>query len=75
MLELLEERKYATRPQELAEIAKKYDMDVEKLERLARHVNSVSVQADSVRRWVDEEGVDRVTMLVSNFVLLRTKRS
>ncbi|KAI0664982.1 hypothetical protein C8Q70DRAFT_1049168 [Cubamyces menziesii] len=65
LLELLEERKYATRPQELAEIAKKYDMDVEKLERLARHVNSVSVQADSVRRWVDEEGVDRVTMLAT----------
>lgn len=42
-------------------------MDVEKLERLARYVNSVSVQEDSVRRWVDEEGVERVMMLVSSY--------
>ncbi|OSD02901.1 hypothetical protein PYCCODRAFT_1458951 [Trametes coccinea BRFM310] len=65
LLDLLEERKYASKPQDLQETAKKYDMDVEKLERLARHVNSVSVDQDTVKRWIDDEGVEHVTMMAT----------
>ncbi|KAI9064251.1 hypothetical protein FKP32DRAFT_1611341 [Trametes sanguinea] len=65
LLDLLEERKYASKPEDLQEIAKKYDMDVEKLERLARHVNIVSVDQDTVKRWIDDEGVEHVTMMAT----------
>ncbi|KAI0781112.1 hypothetical protein BD413DRAFT_502826 [Trametes elegans] len=60
--DVLEERKYATTREELEKIAKRYDVDLDKLERLARYVNSVSVHPDSVRREVDDEGVERVTL-------------
>ena len=59
LAELFEERKFVSTEKELAELAKKYGMDLDKLERLARHVNSVSVNQDTVRRTVNEDGVDR----------------
>ncbi|KAI8998803.1 hypothetical protein BD414DRAFT_476133 [Trametes punicea] len=65
LLDLLEERKYAAKPQDLQELAKKYDIDVDKVERLVRYVNSVSIPQDSVKRWVDDEGVERVTMMAT----------
>ncbi|KAI1787898.1 hypothetical protein LXA43DRAFT_895456 [Ganoderma leucocontextum] len=64
LLELLEERKYVATQKDLEVLVKKYGMDLEKLERLARHVNSVSVNQDTVKRWVGEEGHENVTMLV-----------
>ena len=70
LAELFEERKFASTEKELAELAKKYGMDLDKLERLARHVNSVSVNQDTVRRTVNEDGVENVTMMVSAAVLV-----
>ncbi|CDO70732.1 hypothetical protein BN946_scf184798.g47 [Trametes cinnabarina] len=63
LLDLLEERKYATTPQVLQEVAKNYGMDVDKLERLSRFVNSVTVDQDTVKRWIDDDGVEHVTMM------------
>ncbi|EJF65693.1 hypothetical protein DICSQDRAFT_165404 [Dichomitus squalens LYAD-421 SS1] len=56
LLELLEERKYVATQKDLEALAKKFDMDLDKLERLARHVNSVSVNQETVKRWVGEDG-------------------
>ncbi|KAI0721598.1 hypothetical protein C8T65DRAFT_200865 [Cerioporus squamosus] len=65
LAELLEERKYVSTQKDIEELAKKYGMDPEKLERLARHVNSVSVDQATVKRWVGEDGAENVTMIVS----------
>ncbi|KAI0361911.1 hypothetical protein OH77DRAFT_1416098 [Trametes cingulata] len=65
LMDLLEERKYASTPKDIEELSRKYDVDLEKLERMARYVNSVSVHQDSVRRWVSEDGVEHTTMLAS----------
>ena len=65
LVEQLEEPKYASSRKEIEDLAKKYSIDVEKLERLARHVNSVSADRDTVRRWVGEDGNENVTMTVS----------
>ncbi|RDX48310.1 hypothetical protein OH76DRAFT_1309723, partial [Lentinus brumalis] len=56
LLELLEERKHVSTQKEIAELAKQYSIDLEKLERLARHVNSVSVNQDTVKRWIGQDG-------------------
>ena len=45
-------------------------MDLDKLERLARHVNSVSVNQDTVKRWIGEDGSENVSMLVGIASLL-----
>lgn len=65
LLELLEERKHVSTQKEIAELAKQYSIDLEKLERLARHVNSVSVNQDTVKRWIGQDGAENVTMIVS----------
>ncbi|RPD65960.1 hypothetical protein L226DRAFT_530091 [Lentinus tigrinus ALCF2SS1-7] len=65
LMDLLEERKFVSTEKEVAELAKKYGVDLEKLERLARHVNSVSVNQDTVKRWVGKDGVENVTMVAS----------
>ena len=68
LVELLEERKYVTSQKDMEVLAKKYSVDVEKLERLARHVNSVSVDQDTVRKWLSEDGNENVTMEVSPLI-------
>ncbi|KAH9854057.1 hypothetical protein C2E23DRAFT_80170 [Lenzites betulinus] len=65
LMDLLEERKFAHTRKEIDGLAEKYDIDPDKLERLARHVNSVSVSPDSVNRWVSDDGTERTTMLAS----------
>ncbi|EIW60309.1 uncharacterized protein TRAVEDRAFT_165007 [Trametes versicolor FP-101664 SS1] len=65
LTELLEERKYAPTPKALEELPKKYAIDSDKVERLARYVNSVSVHPDLVKRWVSEDGAEQTTMLAS----------
>lgn len=65
LLDLLEERKHVTTQKELEDLAKKYGIDLEKLQRLASHVNSVSVDQNTVKRWVGEDGAEHVTMIVS----------
>ena len=49
----------------MVELARKYDIDPEKLERLALHVNSATVYPDAVKRWVSEDGIENATMPVS----------
>ncbi|KAI0637142.1 hypothetical protein C8Q77DRAFT_550541 [Trametes polyzona] len=65
LMDLLEERKYVATPQKLEELAKQYGMDLDKLERLARYVNSVSVHPGSVKRTVNDDGTEETTMLAS----------
>ncbi|KAI0374707.1 hypothetical protein BV20DRAFT_960857 [Pilatotrama ljubarskyi] len=65
LMDLLEERKSASTQRDVEELAKKYDIDLEKLERMARYVNSVSIHQDSVKRWISEDGVEHTTMLAS----------
>lgn len=64
-MELLDERKYASTSRQLSKLAKKYDIDAEKLDNLARYVNRVSVDQTTVKRWVGEDGTENVTMTVS----------
>ncbi|KAI0670552.1 hypothetical protein C8Q78DRAFT_1036806 [Trametes maxima] len=65
LMDLLEERKYISTPKHLVELANKYDIDHEKVENLARYVNSVSVHQDSVKRWVSDDGEEKTTMLAT----------
>ena len=72
LLDLLEERKYITTQKQLEELVNKYDVDLDKIQRLASHVNSVSVDQNTVKRWVGEDGAEHVTMLVSVSLSLYT---
>lgn len=63
--ELLEERKSVATREELEKLASRYEIDVDKLESVARFVNSPSVDEGSVRREVDRDGVEQVKMKVS----------
>ena len=65
LVDLLEERKYSKSKKELESLAHKYSIDLEKLERLARHVNSTSVDQTSVERWVGRDGNENVSVMVS----------
>ncbi|KAI0807190.1 hypothetical protein C8Q74DRAFT_1213201 [Fomes fomentarius] len=65
LLDLFEERKHITTQKEPENLAKKYGIDLEKLQRLASHVNSVSVDQNTVKRWVGEDGAEHVTMIAS----------
>ena len=70
MIDALEERKYAMSQQDLGSIAKKYDLDVDTLENVARTVMSPSILEGSRRTIVDEKnGEERVTMTVSCILL------
>ena len=62
--ELLEERKSVTTQEELEKLASRYEIDVDKLESVARFVNSPSVDEASVRKEVDRDGVEQVKMKV-----------
>ena len=72
LLDLLQERKYITTQKQLEELVNKYDVDLDKIQRLASHVNSVSVDQNTVKRWVGEDGAEHVTMLVSVSLSLYT---
>ncbi|KZT72278.1 hypothetical protein DAEQUDRAFT_664501 [Daedalea quercina L-15889] len=61
---LLEERKLVTTREELEKLASRYEIDVDKLESVARFVNSPSVDEGSVRKEVDKDGVEQVKMMV-----------
>ncbi|KAH9834069.1 uncharacterized protein C8Q71DRAFT_687408, partial [Rhodofomes roseus] len=64
LYELLEERKSASTREELEKLASRYEIDVDKLESVARFVNSPSVDEGSVRKEVDRDGVEQVKMKV-----------
>ncbi|GBE80729.1 predicted protein [Sparassis crispa] len=63
--ELLEERKSVTTQAELEKLAKRYNVDVAKLESVAQFVNSPSVLPGSVVRTVSDDGEERITMLAT----------
>jgi len=63
--DLLDERKEAASPKELESIAKKYDMDIVKLESLARFVNSPTVGEGATVRIRDASGEQMITSEVS----------
>lgn len=65
--DLLDERKHVTTRKELESLAERYGIDVEKLESVARFVNTPTVEDGSVRRVTDEDGNEKVTMLVSDY--------
>ncbi|KDQ12310.1 hypothetical protein BOTBODRAFT_34597 [Botryobasidium botryosum FD-172 SS1] len=60
--ELLDERKSITSTRELADLAKRYGIDVEVLEGVAKYVNSPSVGESGTTRTVDEQGEEKITM-------------
>ncbi|KAH9919385.1 uncharacterized protein B0H18DRAFT_1122504 [Fomitopsis serialis] len=65
LYELLEERKSVTTREELEKLAVRYEIDVDRLENVARFVNSPSVDEGSVRREVDKDGVEQTKMKAS----------
>ncbi|KAI0080583.1 hypothetical protein K474DRAFT_1637466 [Panus rudis PR-1116 ss-1] len=60
--ELLDRRREVKSPQELEQLAKQYNIDLEKLEKLARFVNSVSIDENSVTKTLGEDGVETTKM-------------
>lgn len=54
--ELLDERKKTNSLKELESIANKYDMDIGKLERLARFVNSPTIGESTTTRTAETNG-------------------
>ncbi|ETW85520.1 hypothetical protein HETIRDRAFT_470555 [Heterobasidion irregulare TC 32-1] len=65
LADLLEERRFVTTRGELEELAGKYGVDVEKLESVARFVNSPSVDEKDIVRVVESNGDEVVTMMAS----------
>ncbi|KAF8883432.1 hypothetical protein BD779DRAFT_1626304 [Infundibulicybe gibba] len=66
--ELLDRRKAAKSRRDIELLANEYNIDIEQLERLARFVNSPSVQAGTAIRSVAENGEESLTMTVSSFL-------
>lgn len=64
--DLLDERKHVATRKELMSLAERYGIDVEKLESVARFVNTPTVEDGSVRTVTDSDGNEKVTMLVSD---------
>ena len=64
LVELLEERKSSKNRQELVRLAEMYGVDLAKLESVARHVNTPSIDEDSITKRIGENGEETVTMRV-----------
>ncbi|KAI0062380.1 hypothetical protein BV25DRAFT_1870471 [Artomyces pyxidatus] len=62
LAELLDERKTVGTREEYGQLAERFGMDAEKLDSVARYVNSPSIREDSVKRVIGEDGEERVTM-------------
>lgn len=59
--DLLEERKRARNQRDIEDLAKRYEIDVSKLESLARYVNTPTVDPTSVKKVVKEDGSEYST--------------
>lgn len=68
LADLLEERKLVSTPEELKKLAEKYDIDLVKLENIARHVNSPSIDEASVVKRIDDDGSEQMKMTVGRFL-------
>ena len=64
--DLLEERKLAKSREDLEKLARRYEIDVERIESLARYVNTPEVDPTSVNRILKEDGSEVTTMKVFN---------
>lgn len=64
LIDLLNRRREVKSLDELKELADRYSIDFDKMENLARFVNSPSIDQDSIKRSVDEDGVEKVKMKV-----------
>lgn len=64
LFDLLEQRKNISSRDELLDLAKRYDMEVDVLERVATFVNTPSTVADSLRKILEDDGRERITTLV-----------
>ena len=62
--DLLEDRKQARNAADLERLARRYEVDVEKLESIARYVNTPAVDPSSVKRVLKEDGSEVTTMKV-----------
>jgi len=68
---MLDARKAAQTPRDVEVLAKKYNVDAEKLSRLVRFVNSPSVDSSKIRQ-VDEKNEEKGMILpVSPFALFK----
>ncbi|KAF9246570.1 hypothetical protein BU15DRAFT_85319 [Melanogaster broomeanus] len=63
LTELLEARKLVTNAAELEALAKRYQMDVEKVRELCRVVNTPSIDESTVVRTTDSHGEESLTMM------------
>ena len=63
---LLESRKSSKSLEEIRQMASRYNLDVEVLERLAKTINTPTVIPGSRRKVVGENGEERDIMLVSD---------
>ncbi|KAF7796897.1 hypothetical protein EIP86_008082 [Pleurotus ostreatoroseus] len=62
--DLLEELKYTRTREDLAHLARRYDVDVAKIRSLARYVNTPTVDPDGIVREVGDDGAETTTMKV-----------
>jgi len=74
--EMLDTRKAAQTPGDVEALAKKYNVDVGRLGRLVRFINSPSVDSSKIRK-VDEKNEEKGMILPVSFFLsfLRCKKS
>jgi len=53
-------------------LTQKYGIEVEKLESVARHVSSPSIQSGSIVKTVGQDGEEKVSVMVSSLEVLMT---
>ena len=63
---MLEELKYTRTREDLAHLARRYDVYVAKIRSLARYVNTPTVDPDGIVREVEDDGAETTTMKVRN---------
>ncbi|KAJ3541332.1 hypothetical protein NM688_g6100 [Phlebia brevispora] len=62
LTDLLEDLKYSNSRDDLAALSRRYHIDVDKIESIARFVNTPTVDPDSIVREMGEDGVENMTM-------------
>ena len=65
MVDLLEERRHVHTRKELEKLSEKYGLDVDVLENVEKNVSNPGILEGSERTIIDEDGEERVTVVVS----------
>ncbi|KAK7466953.1 hypothetical protein VKT23_004017 [Stygiomarasmius scandens] len=60
---LLDKRKTLTSKDEIRDLTQKYGIEVEKLESVARHVSSPSIQSGGIVKTVGQDGEEKVSVM------------